>query len=439
MTHEKNITQYLVIADDFTGATDTGVQLKKRGLTCDVVLTASHQSTTDAIVLDTESRSLTGERAFQKVSESISFLKLSDYRLVYKKVDSTLRGNIAEEVKAIADAYQPDRIVFAPAYPKIKRKTVDGVHYVGDQRLLATDMVQGPSKKIKTDRLSDILAATFHEPVTNHHLSTPITADLLEFGLLHTFDIIFDADLTALAEYCLAQNQKILYVGSAGLAEALFRTIQQAPPVLAIVGSVSEKSLAQIQYAEQAGVTIFQVAPVDIFEPQFQRQYCQQIQAVLAAGEDVILTACKEKADYQRVLTIGAEKGFTKSQCSQQVQTCLASIATQVLKGQPVAGIFLTGGATAISVIEYLKGHGSRIHEEILTGMVISQLISTEFPDLNMITKAGAFGDQSDLLYCIEKLKERYYETIGHYNGGSGRRGTGDCHQSAEQPYRIAK
>ena len=50
----------IVIADDFTGANDTGVQLAKKGARTDVVLNELPQSTrrTDVLVINTESRAL---------------------------------------------------------------------------------------------------------------------------------------------------------------------------------------------------------------------------------------------------------------------------------------------------------------------------------------------------------------------------------------------
>ena len=63
--------RFLIVADDFTGANDTGVQLKRNGIPVKVILRTGASDESHSVVLDTESRSLPGEEAFQKVSRML--------------------------------------------------------------------------------------------------------------------------------------------------------------------------------------------------------------------------------------------------------------------------------------------------------------------------------------------------------------------------------
>ena len=112
--------RFLIIADDFTGANDTGVQIKKHGLAASVLLKTDDLSQTQgSVVLDTESRVISAEDAYARVKEALqAALKEGEYEFLYKKVDSTLRGNIIAEVKAMVEVCQPELVVFAPAFPK---------------------------------------------------------------------------------------------------------------------------------------------------------------------------------------------------------------------------------------------------------------------------------------------------------------------------------
>ncbi len=56
----------LVLADDFTGANDAGVCLAEAGLAVEVAFNAGHQSTTRALVLNSDSRALSGRRLQRK-------------------------------------------------------------------------------------------------------------------------------------------------------------------------------------------------------------------------------------------------------------------------------------------------------------------------------------------------------------------------------------
>ena len=101
----------LVIADDFTGALDTGVQFSNYGINTLVTTNKSVdykslKEKIDVLVIDTESRYLSSKDSYQIVNDIA--LRASRYNIsyIYKKVDSALRGNISSEIKALLDAFQ---------------------------------------------------------------------------------------------------------------------------------------------------------------------------------------------------------------------------------------------------------------------------------------------------------------------------------------------
>ena len=108
--------EFVILADDFTGANDTGVQVAKRGLPVSVILRAEDiRPGSESIVIDSESRVISGTDAYKRVYAMASAVEQTgSCRFLYKKVDSTLRGNITAEIKAVIAACQPDIIVFAP-------------------------------------------------------------------------------------------------------------------------------------------------------------------------------------------------------------------------------------------------------------------------------------------------------------------------------------
>ena len=58
-----NKKKYLIIADDFTGANDTGVQLRKNGYKTEVQLFPTGELIDRSVVLDTESRTISATDA----------------------------------------------------------------------------------------------------------------------------------------------------------------------------------------------------------------------------------------------------------------------------------------------------------------------------------------------------------------------------------------
>ena len=74
-----------------------------------------------AVALDTDSRTRPAGFAAKRVLEAARAVRES--RLVCKKLDSTLRGNVAAELSAALGATRRGRVV-APAFPAASRTTV---------------------------------------------------------------------------------------------------------------------------------------------------------------------------------------------------------------------------------------------------------------------------------------------------------------------------
>lgn len=121
----------LVIADDFTGALDTGVQFSNYGINTLVTTNKSVdykslKEKIDVLVIDTESRYLSSKDSYQIVNDIA--LRASRYNIsyIYKKVDSALRGNISSEIKALLDAFPNIKIPMIPAFPDVNRVVKQG-------------------------------------------------------------------------------------------------------------------------------------------------------------------------------------------------------------------------------------------------------------------------------------------------------------------------
>lgn len=95
---------FVIIADDFTGANDTGVQLCKRGIPADVILDIDQiEDNENSLAIDSESRVVSGEDAYNRIYEAVSCVEQrGGCQFLYKKVDSTLRGHLQEEIRHIA-------------------------------------------------------------------------------------------------------------------------------------------------------------------------------------------------------------------------------------------------------------------------------------------------------------------------------------------------
>src|ERR671917_2986540 len=120
-----------IIADDLTGAADSGVQLVHSGYRTAVVFRGAPippSDDLDAVAVDTNSRPLPAGFAAKRGVESGHALRES--RIVYKKIDSTLRGPIGAELAAALAATRRSKALIAPAFPSTGRETKGGTQFV---------------------------------------------------------------------------------------------------------------------------------------------------------------------------------------------------------------------------------------------------------------------------------------------------------------------
>src|SRR5215831_9753843 len=85
----------LALADDMTGALEVGAKFSAAGIRTLVSAKPVEPESAAALVYDTETRHRSPTAASREVRRFVLHTRLACPRLVYKKTDSTLRGNIA--------------------------------------------------------------------------------------------------------------------------------------------------------------------------------------------------------------------------------------------------------------------------------------------------------------------------------------------------------
>lgn len=401
--------RFLIVADDFTGANDTGVQLKRYGIPVEVLLDGKQSPGDISLVLDTESRALMAGAAGRKVKRMLEGVELSEFSFVIKKVDSTLRGNVAEEIAALDAVYQSELIVFAPAFPDLGRTTVRGVHQLHGVRISETEIGCDPKNPVLEDRLEQILRAAFEEDVRQYGLSEIRGSLHLGEARICCFDSETNDDMQGVVRTAMASGKRVLWVGSAAIADMLLRTLRQVRPAFAICGSVSDVTRRQIHTAQQAGIHLVSVPVPEFLHGDAKKEtYVEACSESLHRGGDVVLlsSASYDRTEIERSVQAGKKCGMGLPEIGTYVQNLLGEIGAAVLEKNEIAGIFLTGGDTAMGFLQRIGARGSSIQEEIAIGIPKMRILGGEYDGMSAVTKAGAFGSDGDLLYALRKLKE---------------------------------
>jgi len=360
-------------------------------------------------VADTETRGMSGKEAYSTVSQIIENIDFSGFKYVIKKVDSTLRGNIAEEIKAVDEAFKSDLVFFAPALPDLGRTTVEGVHCLNGTPITQTELARDPVKPVTEDNIKKVLEKIYAEKVVHVNIKDLQDGNFdFSAGRIFTFDASSNDHMQTIINKGLQTGKRILWVGTAAMADNLFEIEYRTAPSLAVVGSVSSVTRSQVKFAENSGIKILKVPISDIIEGKEINNTVNEAVKILAQGKDLIIIspASYSLEEYERINISGAGKSMTTNEISIFVQDALGEISKEVLEKIKISGVFLTGGDTAIGLFKKLGALGSSISGEVTTGIPLMRLRGGSFDGLKVITKAGAFGKEDILVYSLRKLKE---------------------------------
>ncbi|SFC43706.1 D-threonate kinase [Pragia fontium] len=415
----------LVIADDFTGANDTGVQLAKKGARTDVLLEEKplrhHKS--DVLVINTESRADTAHQAAEKVTRAINTQGSS--LQVYKKIDSTFRGNVGAEIEAAMKACGAKIALVAAAIPAAGRVTLGGMCLVNRIPLVETEFASDPKTPINSSRIKDIIGQQsclpIHEVFMSQVRSPALVDTLIRLAEGPESIVVLDAevesDLSAIADTLVHLPQPYLLVGAAGLAGALPSSLyledRQKLPVLVVAGSMSEATRKQILYAQREkalgiiDVDVEQLLQAD--NRSVMKQIIEQAAEVLHERRHCVLRTCRDEAARQMIDQLCERYQLNRQQLGDKISATLGSITLELLALSQIGGLFLTGGDIAIAVARSLNAEGYRISGEVSPCIPCGAFVNSDIDDLPVITKAGGFGADSALSDAIYYIEEMYH------------------------------
>jgi uncharacterized protein YgbK (DUF1537 family) len=136
----------IALADDLTGAIETGAKFAHCGF--DAVVTLWPRSTPsrpcDVLVIDAETRHLDSDEARDRTRRLAESARGMGFELLYLKTDSTLRGNIAASIEALSETFPGREIAYAPAYPALGRTVTAGRLYVDGVAVQQTAFARDP-------------------------------------------------------------------------------------------------------------------------------------------------------------------------------------------------------------------------------------------------------------------------------------------------------
>jgi len=375
-----------VIADDLTGALDTGVQFTQWGYTAQLTNTPEH-STAEVTIINTDTRNKTPEIAYH-ITYNVAE-KLTQYDIIYKKIDSTLRGNPGPELQAIFDATGETKAILTPTYPPTHRRVKDGHLYIADKPITETEYIYEYHKK--TSYIPEILV---RKTITH---TIKISENIPPKGIT-IIDSETEKDLLQIA----ARRTRVM-VGSAGLADALCQTLRAPPPVLTVIGSMRTETRIQAkQLQRRLGAASIPLNTIKALNQTPQHEtLCKAIDA-LNLGQDIILTSTPSTETIEKTKQEAKRLNITLDELENKIITTLAEI-TESLLNHTLSGLIITGGATALAITKKLGIENIQILDEVQSGVPVIKL-----DHLTAVTKAGGFGQADTLIQAVQYLKRKH-------------------------------
>jgi uncharacterized protein YgbK (DUF1537 family) len=386
----------LILADDLTGAADCAARCRRAGMAITISLRPpTPPLPSGAVAFTSDSRHLPAAVAARRVADLVAGLReLADITW-YKKIDSTLRGNIGSELDAMLDTLGRSCAVICPSFPAQNRGLRAG--YLSSPLPLArpahlpTLLAQQSRRRVAAIPLADVEAGA-------ERLADRLAAAYAQAAQLLVVDAMSDQDLRTILAAVGQALPDALLCGSAGLIGALSLGRSAAEPrhingeelvqlggaALFVVGSGSATAHRQIAYLRQhSGIDTIEI-DLAAGAPDEDRK----------TASDVLLHLPEPSP---RV----ALDGPTARACAAQ----LAEAALPIIAGSRPALLALVGGDTALQVLNRLGIERLTVLRELLPGIPLTAGIDASRDRRFVILKAGNHGDDATLADLLRQVR----------------------------------
>lgn len=335
-----------ILADDLTSAADGAAPFVVRGQRAFIGLGCAPRQEGAVLAVDSGSRSATASQAAARVAKLSA--ELASCAVLYKTVDSTLRGHVMAELEACFKASRRKTLVFAPAFPAAGRTTVGGIQLVYGVPVSETVYGRDPVHPARHSTLSDLIPAC----IANVILLDATSQEELNCKIA-----------------ALPEPESILWVGSPGMASALARRLVPAANPIASVEPIDGDILVVIGSAN----------------PRSHRQAdrIQQARGVM------LMRGPSEREDNPT-----------------SVLHRIAADAAQDIRTLRFGALIATGGDTMEAILDRLGVREFEILQELDSGFPLGRATFGSGQELLLAMKAGGFGDEEALQRAITQLRE---------------------------------
>lgn len=402
----------LIIADDFTGALDTGVKLAASGARTKVLTEVKPNiyvgEDAEVLVLCVPTRHVPADEAYRIIRSLTEDAISVGVECIFKKTDSALRGNVGAELSAVLDGSGEKVLSFLPSLPDMNRVTRDGIQYIDGAPVHESVFGRDPFDPVTESYIPALLHLQCSTPVKLVGRRDELPA-VEEEPCIHLFDADSCADMDRHVSALCAAGRTRLLAGCAGLAKILARHMgfagncETGPSgfdrLTVVCGSVNPISRRQMDYAESNGCHRFHLPAWFLLEDGTDSRDGELMDSLWAAYQEnscLMLDTIQSNGSWELQETGGRSLESMRQQISRRLGAVLKGLIERGADGC----FMIIGGDTLLEFMEAL-----RIRElvpvcEPEAGVVLSK-IHVNGRSCQILSKSGGFGAE-DLLISLQ-------------------------------------
>ena len=416
------MVKLLVIADDFTGALDTGVQFAASGAETRVVTNIEYDFSragreVQVLVLVAETRHVKPEEAYRMVYGIAKRACESGIPYLYKKTDSALRGNIGSELKAVLDAAGKRSLHFLPAFPRMNRVTRNGIHYIDGSPVHESVFGKDPFEPVTCSYIPDMMRGEV--PVT---VVESMDGWERQNGVM-VYDASTDEELMSIGSFLKEKGELGLTAGCAGFAAVLPKLLglsgkrcERIPldkKFLVACGSVNPITVRQLDYAERAGMKRIRLTP----EQKLEKDYLESEEGKraleewtkTALEEDYCIFDTNDLPGCRAACEYAGSHGLSLDELRVRIADTLGRVAEHLVRAGVKSTMLLTGGDTLMGFMRHIGCDEIVPVCEMAPGTVLSQ-VDIDGRTYSIISKSGGFGEEKLIAELAEKIGGKHLE-----------------------------
>lgn len=390
------VAECLLIADDLTGAVDASAPAVRENwrvsLNTSMGVSGPPQSGADEIVVNTDTRHCSPEEAARQVGAVLGSFGERLPRMIYKKTDSALRGNIAAELYAVWSRCPERPLFYVPAMPESGRTVMQSVLYVDGVPVGETAFADDPESPVRLSSIMELLRPAFGDNLRSMSLESVRAGDFADAAAPGC--VVFDGetpdDLESIVQWMIQIQGPLLMAGPGGFSKYLPRLagrespspeLAWSPAPVLVSGSMHPRSQEQLAEALQLNaveivVALEESAPVDR----------QLLRSALEAGRRIVLHT-------------GVRRELTASQ-HRELGRELASVAAGIIRAMDYPDCLVFGGQTSTDLVHTLGLQVAEVLGSPYPGMGILRFDEEESARAFVLTtKSGGMGPRPSELF----------------------------------------